>query len=50
MDKSMKLYFVIIANLLQIGHFSSALSYETKSLTPIYLFSFGISYSSPNFM
>ena len=48
MNKSMKLYFVIMADLSQIGHFSSALSSETKSLTPIYYLSFGIGNSSPN--
>ena len=45
MDKSMKLYFVIIADLSQIGNFSRALSSETKSV----IFDFGTrSDSSPN--
>ena len=40
MNKSMKLYFVIMADLSQIEHFSSALSSETKSATPIYYLNF----------
>ena len=43
----MKLYFVIMAALSQIGHFSSALSYHTKSVTRIYFFHFAISISTP---
>ena len=34
----MKLFFVIMAALSQIGHFSSALSSDTKSVTRIYFF------------
>ena len=43
--KSMTLYFVIMTALSQIGHFSSALSSDTKSVTRIYLFNFAISTS-----
>ena len=43
----MKLYFVIMAASSQIGHFSSALSYDTKSVTRIYFFHFAISISTP---
>ena len=49
MDTSMKLYFVIMANLSQIWYFFSALSSEANPLTPFYFFlNFGISNSSPN--
>ena len=44
----MELFFVIMADLSQIEHFSSALSSETKSVTSLYFFDFGISNSSPN--
>ena len=40
MGKSTKIYFVIRAALSQIGHFSSALLSDTKSVTPIYFFEF----------
>ena len=43
----MKLYFVVTAALSQIGHFSSALSSDTKSVNPIYFFDFAISISRP---
>ena len=41
----MKLYFVISAALSQIGHFSSALSSDVKSVNPICFFDFARSIS-----
>ena len=43
--KSMTLYFVITTASSQIGHFSSALSSDTKSVTRIYFLNFAISTS-----
>ena len=49
MNKSMELYFVIMADLSHGGHFSSALFSETKLVNPIcFFFNFGISNSSRN--
>ena len=36
MDKLIKLYLVIMTTLSEIGHFSSALSSERKSVAPIH--------------
>ena len=40
MDKSLNLYLVHMATLSQKEYFSSALSSDTKSMTPIYFFNF----------
>ena len=46
MGKSSKLNFVVTAALSQIGHFSSALSSDTKSVNHIYVLDFVIIFTA----
>ena len=43
MDEQRRLHLVIMTDLSKLRHFSTAIFSETKSVTPIFFFIFGVS-------